>query len=32
VKNRVQKILRNLEVLNLTQAVGKSVVLRMLNT
>ena len=32
VKNHVQKILRKLNVLNRTQAVGKALALRILNT
>ena len=32
VKNHVQKILRKLDVLNRTQAVGKALALRILNT
>jgi DNA-binding CsgD family transcriptional regulator len=31
VKNHVQKILRKLDVLNRTQAVGKALALRVLN-
>jgi DNA-binding CsgD family transcriptional regulator len=31
VKNHVQKILRKLDVLNRTQAVGKAMALRVLN-
>ena len=32
VKNHVQKILRKLSVLNRTQAIGKAMALRILNT